>query len=132
MIWISSLKNIQGNERTDVLANEGSIFGALFQNQAGLITVNTSDIHTRARTTPLTEWQERWNDSEMGRYRYPRVSIEAWMVSTVDGRVFLVAMYRLVSNHTGTRPNLQRMNVVQDALCQCAMGYDTIDHGLWE
>jgi hypothetical protein len=58
---------IQGNERTNVLKNEGSIFGTLFQDQAGLTTVNTSDIHTRARITPLTEWQERWNDSEMGR-----------------------------------------------------------------
>jgi hypothetical protein len=37
---------IQGNERADVLANEGSISGTLFQDQAGLITVNTSDIHT--------------------------------------------------------------------------------------
>jgi hypothetical protein len=39
------------------------------------------------------------------------------MVSTVDERVFLVAMSRLASNHTGKG-------------CQCAMGYDTIDHRL--
>jgi hypothetical protein len=50
-----------------------------------------------------------------------RVSIEAWMASTVDERVSLVAKSRL-----------QRINVVQNALCQCAMGYDAIDHGLWE
>jgi hypothetical protein len=62
----------------------------------------------------------------------PRVSLEAWMASTVDERVFLVPMSRLASNHTGTRAHLQRINVVQDALCQCAMGYDAIDHGLWE
>jgi hypothetical protein len=54
------------------------------------------------------------------------------MASTVDERVFLVAMSRLASNHTGTRAQLERINVVQDAFCQCAMGYDTIDHGLWE
>jgi hypothetical protein len=54
------------------------------------------------------------------------------MASTMDERVFLVAMFRLVSNHTGTQAHLQIINVVQDALCQCAMGYDTIDHGLWE
>jgi hypothetical protein len=54
------------------------------------------------------------------------------MASTVDERVFLVAMTRLASNHTGTRTHLQRINVVQNALCQCPMGYDTIDHGLWE
>jgi hypothetical protein len=52
------------------------------------------------------------------------------MASTVDERVFLVAMSRLASNHTGIRAHLQRINVVQDALCQCAMGHDTIDHGL--
>jgi hypothetical protein len=46
---------IQGNERADVLANEGSISGTLFQDQAELSTVNTSDIHTRARTRLLTE-----------------------------------------------------------------------------
>jgi hypothetical protein len=50
---------IQGNERAVVLANEGSISGFLFQDQAGLTTVNTSDIHTRARTRLQTEWQER-------------------------------------------------------------------------
>jgi hypothetical protein len=52
------------------------------------------------------------------------------MASTVDERVFLVAMSRLAFHHTGTRANLQRINVI--ALCQCAMGYDTIQHGLWE
>jgi hypothetical protein len=107
----------------------------LFQDRAGLTTLNTPDIHTRARTRLLTEWQERWNNSEMGRYCssiVPRVSIEAWMASTVDERVFLVVMCRLASNHTGTRSHLQRIYIVQDALCQCAMGYDTIHHGLWE
>jgi hypothetical protein len=49
------------------------------------------------------------------------------MASTVDERVFLEAMSRLASNHTGTRAHLQRINVVQNALCQCAMGYDTIE-----
>jgi hypothetical protein len=58
-MWVS-------NERADILAYEGSISGALFQNQAGLTIVNTSDIHTRARTRLLTEWQESWNDSENG------------------------------------------------------------------
>jgi hypothetical protein len=43
-----------------------------------------------------------------------------------------VAMFRLASNHTCTRAHLQRINVVQDALRQCAMEYDTINHGLWE
>jgi hypothetical protein len=135
LMLIPSYVGIQGNERADVLGNEGSISGTLFQDQAGLTTVNTSDIQTRASTRLLTEWQERWNDSEMCRYCYsvlPRVSIEAWMASTVAERVFLVAMSRLASNHTGTRTHLQRINVIQDAFCQCAMGNDTIDHGLWE
>jgi hypothetical protein len=95
--------------------------------------VNTSDIHTCARTRLLTEWQERWNDSEMGRYCYsivPRVSVEAWMASMVELRVFLVALSRLASKHTVTQAHLQRINVVQDA--QCALGYDTINHELWE
>jgi hypothetical protein len=52
--------------------------------------------------------------------------------STVDERVIFVAMSRLSSNHIGTRAHLQRINVVQDVLCQCAMGYDAIDHGLWK
>jgi hypothetical protein len=126
---------IQGNERADKLVNEESIPGFLFQDQAGLTTVKTSYIHTRARTRLLTEWQERWNNREMSHYCcsiVPRVSVEAWIASTVDERVFLVAMSRLASNHTGTRAHLQRVNVFQSAFCQCAMGYDTIDHGLWK
>jgi hypothetical protein len=54
------------------------------------------------------------------------------MVSTIDEKVFLEAMSRLASIHTGTQAHLQKINVVQDALCQCAIWYDTIDHGLWE
>jgi hypothetical protein len=123
---------ILGHKRVDVLANERLISGTLFQDQAGLTTVNTSDIHISAMTRLLTEWQERWNENEMGRYCYsivPRVSIKAWMVSTVNDRAFLVAMSSLASNHTGTRAHLQRINVMQDAFSRCAMGYDTMGYG---
>jgi hypothetical protein len=81
-MWILFHVGIQGNERADVLANEGSMSGALFQDQAGLTTVNSSDIHSRASTRLLTEWQVRWNDSDMDRYCYsivPMVLVKAWM-----------------------------------------------------
>jgi hypothetical protein len=99
------------------LANEESISRTLFQDQTGLTTVNTSDIHTRARTRLLSKWQERWSDSEMGCYCYsivPSVSIEAWMEDGFHGRSF---WWLCGVNHTGTRAHLQRINVVQDALC---------------
>jgi hypothetical protein len=48
---------VQVNERTEVPAKDGSISESLFQDQAGLTTENTSDIHTRARTKLLTERQ---------------------------------------------------------------------------
>jgi hypothetical protein len=58
LMWIPSHVSIQGNER-DVLANEGSTSGTLYQDQTGLTTVKASDIHTRTGTRLLTEWQER-------------------------------------------------------------------------
>jgi hypothetical protein len=119
LMWIPSHVSIQENKLANVLVDEGLISGTLFQNQAGLTTMSWSDIHTRASIRLLTEWQKRWNGSEMGRYCYsiiPRVSIEAWMASTVDERVFLVAMSKLASNHTGTQAHLKRINVVQDAV----------------
>jgi hypothetical protein len=39
------------------------------------------------------------------------------------------------SRRKGTRDHLQKINDVQDIICQCAMGYewyDTIDYGLRE
>jgi hypothetical protein len=68
LMWIPSHVGIKGNERADILANEGSILGTLFQDQPGMTTVNASDIHTRARTRLHTEWQGRWNGGEMSRY----------------------------------------------------------------
>jgi ribonuclease HI len=41
-VWIPFHVSIQGNKRADVLANEGSTSGTLFQDQAGLTTVNKS------------------------------------------------------------------------------------------
>jgi hypothetical protein len=99
LMEISYRVSIQGNERADVLANEESISGILFQDQAGLITVNTFDIYTRGRTRLLTEWEKK-----MSRYCYSiisRVSITAWMASTVDISVFLFAISWLASNQTG-------------------------------
>jgi hypothetical protein len=46
-MWILSHVSIQENERADILASEGSISGTLFQDQAELTTLNTSDIHGR-------------------------------------------------------------------------------------
>jgi hypothetical protein len=80
LMWIPFHVDIHGNEWAGVVANEGSFSGIFFQYQTGVTTVNTSDIHTCARTRLLTEWQERWNDSEMGQHCYskvPRVSVEA-------------------------------------------------------
>jgi hypothetical protein len=48
LMWIPFHVGKKGNKRAGVLANEGSISGTLFQDQTGLTTVNTSDIHTRA------------------------------------------------------------------------------------
>jgi hypothetical protein len=41
--------------------------------------------------------------------------------STIDERVFFLAMSRLASNHTSTRVHLQKINIILDALGQCAM-----------
>jgi hypothetical protein len=55
-MWIPSHVGILENKRADVLANEGSISGTLFQYQAELTTVNTSD--TRAdNMAGMMEWQ---------------------------------------------------------------------------
>jgi hypothetical protein len=59
LMGIPSHVGLQGNERADILAKEGSTSGTLFQDQAGLTTVNTSDIQTRARMRLLTEWHDR-------------------------------------------------------------------------
>jgi hypothetical protein len=67
-MWIPSHDGIQGNNRADVLAKEGPISETLFHDQAGLITANTSDNHTHAKTRLLLKWQEGWNGRDMGRY----------------------------------------------------------------
>jgi hypothetical protein len=51
------------------------------------------------------------------------------MASTVDERVLLVPMSRLASNHIDKDKCCSGRFL---PVCHVAMGYDTIDHGLWE
>jgi hypothetical protein len=57
------------------------------------------------------------------------------MASTVDERIFLVAMSRLAFNHTGIRAHLQRINVVRTpfasvpwGMIQSTMGYGNVGY----
>jgi hypothetical protein len=96
LMWMPSHVGIQGNERTDVLTNERSISGTLFQDP-----LSTRLTFTLARTRLLMAGKmERQRDGPLLLLIVPRVSIEAWMAATVDEKVFLVATSRLASNHT--------------------------------
>jgi RNase H len=134
LMWIPAHVGIPGNEEADALAKAGATSGDSFQEATGLPTANLADLRAGAFTRLKDEWQKEWDKSDMGRYCFsimPQVSCTPWIVDMSLERKFIVYLARIASNHTRTGSHLQRINIVNDALCRCALDYETVDHIVW-
>jgi hypothetical protein len=67
------------------------------------------------------------------RYCYsvaPKV-VSPWVSAMTFQRMDIVYLSRLASNHTRTTAHLQRINIVNDALCRCSPDHGTVDNIVW-
>jgi ribonuclease HI len=129
LMWIPSHCNITGNEEADRIAKQSTL-----NSQFSRAKPVVFDFFPKLRDSMLSNWQQRWDTDEMGRYAYsiyPHVGLRPWFFGLEFDRSAITKISRLISNHTRVKSHLNRIKIVSEAICSCGDGYETIDHLLW-
>jgi RNase H len=102
--WIPSHVGIGGNERVDRLAKSAAIGDSFLQEPS-----RSSDFLSLAKFRMLAEWQEKWNQSDMGRFSYsifPNISRKPWFLRFNAERHVITKINRMISNHNCLQTHL--------------------------
>jgi len=94
----------------------------------------SSDFFPLAKSRMLVEWQEKWNQSNMGRFAFtifPNISRKPWFSNFGAERHVITKINRMISNHTCLRTHLTRIRILENQLCECEEDYETLEHILW-
>jgi ribonuclease HI len=127
--WVPSHVGISGNERVDCIAKNASM-GTEFLG----VPARSFDYMPLAKTRMFCEWQDKWNQSDMGRYAYsifPTIPKKSWFTKLKADRQVISTINRMISNHTCLNTHLHRIGIKDSQLCQCEEDYQTLDHVLW-
>jgi ribonuclease HI len=127
--WIPSHVGICGNERVDRLAGSAALADNYLRAPP-----NNFDFSPLAKTRMLIEWQEKWNNSDMGRFAYsifPTIALKPWFSKLLADRHVITKINRMISNHTCLRNHLNRIAIVESPVCECGEDYETLEHVLW-
>jgi ribonuclease HI len=129
LTWAPAHVGVTGNERADRLAKD-----AIGSGNDPIFPPFNCDSIPIVKSNLLHSWQSRWNQSEKGRYTYsviPKVCLEPWFKKFAADRHTICLINRMMSNHTCTKVHLNRINVINEKICQCGDDYETLDHILW-
>ena len=109
--WIPAHCGIQGNEKADSLAKEGS------KKEQPVPELSFCEAKSLIRHRTRVIWR-----SSHGGYDYQRDALHSL------GRSDASAIYRLRTGHCGLRAHLWRLHLVDTALCPCAQADQTPAH----
>jgi ribonuclease HI len=127
--WIPSHAGISGNERVDRVAKIAAMGDRIFE-----VPPHCIDFLPLAKSRIKLEWQQRWAQSEMGRFTYsifPTIPKIPWFVKLKAERQTITTINRIISNHTCLKPHLHRIGIIDAQVCECGEDYETVDHVLW-
>ena len=127
--WIPSHVGVGGNERVDHVAKSAASGDRYLQ-----VAPHSFDFSSLAKSRMIEEWQERWNQSDMGRFAFsifPNISQKPWFTKYNAERHVITKINRMISNHTCLRTHLSRIGIIETRLCECGEDYDTLEHILW-
>jgi hypothetical protein len=117
---------VGGNKRVDRLA-KSTVLGESFLQ----VSPRTSDFFPLAKARILTEWQVKWNRSDMGPFTFfPNVSRKPWF-SDFKAERHITKINWMFSNHTCLRSHLTRIRILETRMCECEEDYETLEHILW-
>ena len=128
LMWVPSHMGIRGNEQAEISANE-----AINADYINLSTVS-SDYRFLAKIYCTTDWQLQWSSGEHGRFThsiFPKVTWQHWAKELKEDRRFIVNISRIAANHYRLGSHLQRINIINNAVCACGKEFETVNHILW-
>jgi hypothetical protein len=77
------------------------------------------DFHSLGRFVLQREWQRKWNAADTFRFDH--------FEGQRNGRKFVSNVSRIRSGHCTARSHLSRFKIVEEAMCLCLKGYETVD-----
>lgn len=132
ILWVPSHCNIEDNEKADELAK-----GAHEKpDETVEIPVHFLECAKNYEHDVIaSKWQKMWKNSDKGRFCFsiiPKISKQPWYKNTKFSRRDITFWNRIISNHTRSAHSLNRFNIVESPVCNCAQNYETVDHMVFE
>jgi ribonuclease HI len=127
--WVPSHVGVGGNERVDQIAKNAAA-GLEYSGAAP----RSLDYFPLAKSRIFGLWQNKWDQSDMGRYTYsvfPTIPRKPWFTKLEAERRVITAINRMISNHTCLNTHLYRIGIKDSQLCPCNEDYETLDHVMW-
>lgn len=79
----------------------------------------------------ISQWQTKWNDSQLGRRLYiisPNIGKLPWFMNVPFSRKYITTLCRLRFGHTLCGDHLFKINIEEQPTCECGNSIDTIEH----
>lgn len=129
LMWVPSHVGIAGNEKADFLAN--SVLPA--EPEDCLIEIRNHIPNLTLLMT--TAWQSVWDEEVRGRYLYrifQKVRYVPWFKYQKTNRFFITNICRLMTGHVRLNFHLNRLTLVDSAMCDCQTSHQTVNHVLFD
>lgn len=133
LLWIPAHVGIPGNEQVDTIAKQAAANGV-----PSISPPLWQDHIPELRAYVSQEWQDTWRSGVLGRYFFsiqPVTKRKPWF-EAFEGHLLqrfeIRIANRLASNHYCLNHHLNRISIVDSALCSRCGDYESADHILFD